>query len=47
MQSRKTLRKDARRLVEVCAVWNSRLAARRLTQFIDRALAAETTDLAE
>ena len=36
---RKTLRTDARELVESCAGWNSRLAARRITQFLDRALA--------
>lgn len=39
-QSRKTLRDDARRLVEACAGWNSRLAARRITQFLDREMAA-------
>lgn len=39
-QPRKSLRTDARRLVEACAGWNSRLAARRITQFLDRALAA-------
>ena len=38
-QSRKTLRSDARALVEACAGWNSRLAARRITQFLDRELA--------
>ena len=36
---RKTLRTDARQLVESCAGWNSRLAARRITQFLDRELA--------
>ena len=36
---RKTLRVDARALVETCAGWNSRLAARRITQFFDRELA--------
>src|SRR6185436_1557506 len=35
---RKTLRTDARALVESCAGWNSRLAARRITQFLDREL---------
>jgi len=35
----KTLRADARLLVENCAGWNSRLAARRITQFLDRELA--------
>ncbi|HET6618858.1 MAG TPA: MarR family winged helix-turn-helix transcriptional regulator [Dongiaceae bacterium] len=39
MQPRKTLRADAHALVEACAGWNSRLAARRITQFLDRALA--------
>jgi len=35
-QPRKTLRTDARALVEACAGWNSRLAARRIAQFLDR-----------
>jgi DNA-binding MarR family transcriptional regulator len=35
-QPRKTLRTDAGALVEACAGWNSRLAARRITQFLDR-----------
>ncbi len=38
-QPRKTLRTDARTLVEACAGWNSRLAARRITQFLDREMA--------
>ncbi len=38
-QPRKTLRNDARALVEACAGWNSRLAARRITQFLDREMA--------
>ena len=38
-QPRKTLCSDARHLVEACAGWNSRLAARRITQFLDRELA--------
>ena len=38
-QPRKTLRTDARALVEACAGWNSRLAARRITQFLDREVA--------
>lgn len=36
----KTLRADARLLVENCAGWNSRLAARRITQYFDREIAA-------
>ena len=39
LQPGRTLRTDARALVETCAGWNSRLAARRITQFLDRALA--------
>lgn len=38
-QSRKTLRTDARALVEACAGWNSRLAARLIAQFLDGELA--------
>src|SRR5271163_5342639 len=39
MQPKKTLRTDALNLIEVCAGWNSRLAARRITQFLDREMA--------
>jgi DNA-binding MarR family transcriptional regulator len=35
-QPRKSLQTDARTLLEACAGWNSRLAARRITQFLDR-----------
>jgi len=38
-QPPRTLRNDARTLVESCAGWNSRLAARRITQFLDREMA--------
>jgi len=38
-QAPKTLRSDARALVGTCAGWNSRLAARRISQFLDRELA--------
>jgi len=37
-QPRKTLRTDAQALVETCAGCNSRLAARRITQFLDHDL---------
>jgi len=37
-QPKKTLRADARAAVEACAGWKSRLAARRITQFLDRAI---------
>jgi DNA-binding MarR family transcriptional regulator len=39
-QAPKTLRGDARTLVETCPGALSRLAARRITQFLDQALAA-------
>jgi DNA-binding MarR family transcriptional regulator len=42
-QPQKTLRRDALALVEACAGWNSRLAARRITQFLDREMAAPGT----
>jgi DNA-binding MarR family transcriptional regulator len=38
-QARRTLHADASRLVEDCAGCNSRLAARRIGRFLDRALA--------
>jgi DNA-binding MarR family transcriptional regulator len=38
-QAQKTLRTDAAALVETCAGLHSRLAARRITQFLDRELA--------
>jgi DNA-binding MarR family transcriptional regulator len=44
---RKTLRTDARALVESCAGWNSRLAARRISQFLDRALAESGLTVAQ
>lgn len=47
MQSKKTLRTDAIRLLEVCAGANSRLAARRITQFFDRELAGIGLTLAQ
>jgi DNA-binding MarR family transcriptional regulator len=38
-QPRKTLRTDARALIEACVGWNSRLAARRISMFLDREIA--------
>jgi DNA-binding MarR family transcriptional regulator len=38
-QQRKSLRTDAAVLIGQCAGWNSRLAARRITQFLDAELA--------
>ncbi|HET6159873.1 MAG TPA: MarR family winged helix-turn-helix transcriptional regulator [Dongiaceae bacterium] len=46
-QPRKTLRTDARRLVESCAGWNSRLAARHITQFLEREMAASGLSVAQ
>jgi len=43
----KTLRADARAMVAGCAGWNSRIAARRITQFLDRALAATGLGVAQ
>lgn len=39
-QSQKTLRADAEALIESCPCWNSRLAARRISKFLDQALAS-------
>jgi DNA-binding MarR family transcriptional regulator len=44
---RKTLRSDARALLDTCAGWNSRLAARRITQFLDRELAETGLSVAQ
>jgi DNA-binding MarR family transcriptional regulator len=38
-QARKSLRSDAATMVASCPAWNSRLAARRISLFLDRALA--------
>lgn len=46
-QSRKTLRDDARALVASCAGWSARLAARRITQFLEREMAGCGLGLAQ
>src|SRR5262252_6269710 len=46
-QPRKTLRADARALVESCAGWNSRLAARAITQFLEREMAGSGLSVAQ
>lgn len=46
-QSRRPLRNEAHDLVRGCAGWNSRLAARRITQFFDRELAEQGLSLAQ
>src|SRR5262245_14965964 len=44
---RKTLRVDARRLVDTCAGRSGRLAARRISQCLDRAVAASGLSAAQ
>ncbi|HXP76140.1 MAG TPA: MarR family winged helix-turn-helix transcriptional regulator [Stellaceae bacterium] len=46
-QPRKTLRADARAVLDVCAGWNARLAARRITQFLEREMAGGGLGLAQ
>lgn len=46
-QSRKTLRDDARALVASCAGWSARLAARRITHFLEREMAGCGLGLAQ
>jgi DNA-binding MarR family transcriptional regulator len=46
-QSRKTLREDASAVVDSCAGWNSRLAARRITQFLDREISGSGLSVAQ
>ncbi len=46
-QPRKTLRSDAEALIKHCAGWNSRLAARRITQFLDREMAGAGLTVAQ
>jgi DNA-binding MarR family transcriptional regulator len=47
MQPKSTLRPDARALLAECAGWNSRLAARRISQFLDKELAATGMSIAQ
>jgi DNA-binding MarR family transcriptional regulator len=46
-QPPKTLRVDARAVIEVCAGWNARLAARRITQFLEREMAGSGLGVAQ
>jgi DNA-binding MarR family transcriptional regulator len=46
-QLRKTLRADARAVIETCAGWHARLAARRITQFLEREIAGCGLGLAQ
>lgn len=43
----KTLRDEARRAIARCAGWNARLAARHITQFIEREMAGSGIGLAQ
>lgn len=42
-----TLRNDARLTLEVCAGWNSRLAARRIAQFLEKRMESTGLSLAQ
>jgi len=46
-QPKKSLRTDARTLIETCVGWDSRLTARRITQFLDRELAGQGLTVAQ
>src|SRR5215472_11118146 len=46
-QSPKTLRVDALAAIEACAGWNSRLAARRITQFLERRMIGSGLTIAQ
>ncbi len=46
-QAPKTLRADARDLIAECAAWNARLAARLLTQVLDRELSPTGLSIAQ
>jgi DNA-binding MarR family transcriptional regulator len=46
-QPKKSIRTDARTLIESCAGWNSRLPARRITVFLDRELADQGLTVAQ
>lgn len=44
---RKTLVADAKAAVEACAGWNARLAARRITQFLDKRMGPSGLSIAQ
>lgn len=46
-QAKKTLRSDAQHAVRECAGWNSRLAARRITSFLDARMADSGLTIAQ
>ena len=47
MQSPKTLRSDALQAIEACAGLNSRLASRRITQFLEKRMTASGLTIAQ
>ena len=47
MQAPKTLRTDALQAIETCAGWNSRLAARRVTQFLEKRMTGSSLTIAQ
>ena len=47
MQPRKTLRSDALQAIEACAGWNSRLASRRITQFLEKRMTVSGLTIAQ
>src|SRR6516165_8983612 len=47
MQPPRTLRTDALQAIEACAGWNSRLASRRITQFLEKRMAASGLTIAQ
>ncbi len=46
-QPRKTLRSDALQAIAACAGWNSRLAARRITQFLEKRMTGSGLSIAQ
>src|SRR5271169_628998 len=46
-QPRKTLRSDALQAIAACAGWNSRLAARRITQFLEKRMTGSGLTIAQ
>jgi len=46
-QSPKSLRADARFALEACAGWNTRLAARRITQFLEQRMEGASVSFAQ
>jgi DNA-binding MarR family transcriptional regulator len=47
MQAPKTLRSDALGAIEACAGWNSRVASRRITQFLEKRMTGSSLTIAQ